>query len=193
MNKQEYLDKLELELRRLNVTKLTEVLADYQEHFQMGTSKGKTEQEIIEKLGEPSTVAKAYQAENLIQRMESSSSQDKAGLFFKAFLRALILTPFNFIMLLGPFLILGCILFAGWTLALTFCGSGLGIGIGLFALMPLSVVSIWAAGAVFFGSICLISVSLLGLMLMFYLTKFSFSFCVQYLKWNIDFVKGSAQ
>lgn len=193
MKKQEYLDKLELELRRLNVSKLQEVLADYNEHFQMGLSKGKTEEEIIDKLGEPATVAKAYQAENLIQRMETSGSQDKAGLFFRAFMRALILTPFNFIMLLGPFLILGCILFAGWALALTFCGSGLGIGIGLFALVPLSAVSFWAAGAAFFGSICLVSVSLLGLLVMFYLTKFSFSFWIHYLKWNIDFVKGSNQ
>lgn len=193
MKKQEYLDKLELELRRLNVSKLQEVLADYNEHFQMGASKGKTEEEIVDKLGEPSTVAKAYQAENLIQRMESSSSKDKAGLFFSAFMRALILTPFNFLMLLGPFLVLAGILMAGWILALTFCGSGLGIGIGLFALVPMSMISFWAAGSALFGSICLISVSLLGLMVMFYLTKFSISFLVQYLKWNIDFVKGNNQ
>lgn len=193
MTKQQYLDRLELELRRLNVSQVNEVLADYREHFSVGESTGKDESEIIDKLGEPATIAKAYQAENLIQKMENANSPDKAGLFFRAFLRALVLTPFNFFMLLGPFLVLFCMLMTGWIVALTLCGSGLGIGIGLFATIPLSIFSFWAAGSVLFGSLFLISVSLLGLMVMFFATRFSLSACIAYLKWNIEFVKGGAR
>lgn len=191
MNKQQYLDKLELELRRLNVSKVNDVLADYNEHFMMGQGKGKSEQEIIDKLGDPLTVAKAYQAENFIATMESSNAQDKVGFFAKAFGRALILTPFNFFMIIGPFLVLACLMFGGWAVALTICGTGVGIALALLTLIPLSGFSFWAGGAAFFTAIFLGSLGLLFLMGMLFVSKLVVLFFVNYMKWNIDFVKGS--
>lgn len=191
MKRQEYLDKLELELRRQNIAKLQEVLADYNEHFEMGLAKGKSEEEIVDKLGDPVTIAKAYQAENLISQMQESPVQDQFGYFVKAVLRILILTPFNFFMMIGPFLVTLCMLIAGWATALSLGGTGIGLAFGLFALIPIAALGFWSGGALLFGSLTVVGLSLLGLIVMFFVTKWILQLFVRYLQWNVNFVKGS--
>ena len=191
MKRQEYLDKLELELRRQNIAKLQEVLADYNEHFEMGLAKGKSEEEIVDKLGDPVTIAKAYQAENLISQMQESPVHDQFGYFVKAVLRILILTPFNFFMMIGPFLVTLCMLIAGWATALSLGGTGIGLAFGLFALIPIAALGFWSGGALLFSSLTVVGLSLLGLIVMFFVTKWILQLFVRYLQWNVNFVKGS--
>jgi uncharacterized membrane protein len=182
---------LELELRRQNIAKLQEVLADYNEHFEMGLAKGKSEEEIVDKLGDPVTIAKAYQAENLISQMQESPVQDQFGYFVKAVLRILILTPFNFFMMIGPFLVTLCMLIAGWATALSLGGTGIGLAFGLFALIPIAALGFWSGGALLFSSLTVVGLSLLGLIVMFFVTKWILQLFVRYLQWNVNFVKGS--
>ncbi len=191
MNQQDYLDKLELELRRLNVSNISEVLADYAEHFSVGKSNGKTDKEIADKLGDPSLIAKAYQAENLISKMQSSQSHDQIGYFFKAVLRIIILTPFNFFMMLGPFLITACMIFAGWAVALSLGGTGIAAGLAMFAMLPLAALGFWGAGALLFGALAIIGMSLIGMFIMFFVTKILMQMFVKYLQWNVKFIKGT--
>lgn len=190
MDKKDYLDKLELELRRLNVAKIDEVLADYNEHFELGLAKGKSPQQIAEKLGEPLLIAKAYNAENLISQMQDSATQDKFGYFLKACLRIVVLTPFNFFMLLGPFLVTACMVILGWVITLSLGLAGAAVTVSLFSSMTSITLDFWSGGAVVFSTLTVIGVSLLGLFVMAYFTKIIFELFIKYLHWNISFVKG---
>lgn len=60
MNKKEYLAKLRMYLQGLPISELEDIISDYDEHFNIGISKGKSEEEISRELGDPKEVALSY-------------------------------------------------------------------------------------------------------------------------------------
>lgn len=60
MNKKEFLNALEYALRNLNGEVRNDILKDYEEHFEIGAMKGKTEEEIAEELGNVDDIAEEY-------------------------------------------------------------------------------------------------------------------------------------
>ncbi|NLV88874.1 MAG: DUF4097 family beta strand repeat protein [Tissierellia bacterium] len=60
MNKKEYLAKLRMYLQGLPISELEDIISDYDEHFNVGISKGKSEEEISKELGDPKEVALSY-------------------------------------------------------------------------------------------------------------------------------------
>lgn len=60
MNRENYLRKLRIGLESLPQEELEDILSDYEEHFDIGASKGKTEEEIAKELGNPFEVATSY-------------------------------------------------------------------------------------------------------------------------------------
>jgi uncharacterized membrane protein len=58
MNKQEYIETLRHYLAPLPEDERNELLRDYEAHFIYGQQRGKTEQEIITELGDPTTIAR---------------------------------------------------------------------------------------------------------------------------------------
>lgn len=52
MTKQEYMDSLRRHLEAFNQDMLEEIMSDYEEHFREGMENGKTEEEVIEELGD---------------------------------------------------------------------------------------------------------------------------------------------
>ena len=65
MTREEYLAALRRELRTLPESDITDICGDFEEHFAIGLSQGKTEHEISAELGDPTTVAATYFDENL--------------------------------------------------------------------------------------------------------------------------------
>ncbi|GMQ59532.1 DUF1700 domain-containing protein [Vallitalea sediminicola] len=60
MNKNEYLEKLDILLESLPYDERRDIMYDYEEHFKSGLSDGKTEEEISNELGDPETIAAGY-------------------------------------------------------------------------------------------------------------------------------------
>ncbi len=60
MNKEEFLRDIEKSLNSISEKERTEILYDYKEHFIVGKSKGKTEEEICLELGNPQDIASSY-------------------------------------------------------------------------------------------------------------------------------------
>lgn len=72
MTKDEFLNIISNGLSEFPSSKRSEILYDYEEHFSIGLSQGKTEQEIISELGDPHTIIRSY--------MDNYSSRfNKAG------------------------------------------------------------------------------------------------------------------
>lgn len=90
MNRKSYIDLLRYYLRDLPKNVIDDIVMDYEEHFAIGVSGGKSEEEISEELGSPETIAKEFltiepgrtrvrritdQEKKLLEENESRSSE----------------------------------------------------------------------------------------------------------------------
>lgn len=187
MSKREWLQKLENEMSRIGVFHFREITRDYEEHFNVGVSQGKTETEIAAKLGDPLAVARAHHAETLVTKVQSSSGTGLMGALSAA-LRLLILTPFNFFMLIGPFLITIAFLVTGWVTCLVSGAVSVAAVVVTIVALSFLFMNFWGTGAFIFGSLGFIGATILGLMLMWLITRWIVDLFISYLKWNVNFV-----
>lgn len=187
MKQQEFLKELKTELEKADVPNVQDILADYEEHFQHGLRKGKTEEEICESLGYPPTIAKAHQTENLINQVKNPEKGFQWNLAFNVIGRLLVIAPFNFIVLFIPGVIIFSLLVSGWAVSVAL-GS---VSVAFLAALPAAGVLattgwFWVAGI---SSIMgLIGIAVLGGMVMFVITKYVLLALISYLQWNLKFV-----
>ncbi len=188
MTKAEYLKELENRIQRLPQKERAEILADYQEHFEMGLANGKSEAEICTSLGTPRSVAQSILMNSLVEEARTAPTiRGRGEAVFRMFLLILVLAPFNFLVLIGPFLILFALLFTGWVtpLAIAFGASWAGFALiqagmgGLGVLGGLSLLSMY---------IGILSLAFIVCMIMWLLTRGSLWLLIGFFKWNIDFI-----
>lgn len=187
MTKNEFLKSLKQELERHKVHNVQDVLADYEEHFEHGLAKGKSEFEISQSLGQTSTIAKAYKADSLINEVKNPENGFQWSLAINVVGRLLIIAPFNFIVLFIPSIVIFSLLVTGWVLSLAISAAGLAIA-GVFpALISFSATS-WAWIAAASASLGVVSLGILLGMIMFIITKYILLALINYLQWNIKFI-----
>lgn len=81
MNKEEFLKTLESYLRDFTSDERRDILYDYEEHFRIGQESGKTEQELIEELGDPSIIADQYKCNDNFEKFVLSNESESATEF----------------------------------------------------------------------------------------------------------------
>lgn len=187
MTKQEFLKTLRQELERHHVPNVTDILADYEEHFDHGLSKNKSEEDIARGLGFPSTIAKAYKTENMINEIKNPTKGFQLGLVLSVIGRMIVIAPFNFIVLFIPGMIIFGVVVFGWCMALTTAATGF----MAFSILPTLVetsTNAWAWVTGLSGGLGLLGLALMMGMLMFVFSKYILLSLVSYLQWNIKFV-----
>lgn len=79
MNKKEYISALRAQLQRLPSNDVEEIIKEFDSHFEIGLSEGKTESEIAAKLGSPLEVAQIYLGDSVpafdMQNMANTVNQ----------------------------------------------------------------------------------------------------------------------
>jgi uncharacterized membrane protein len=68
----EFLTRLEKSLRHIGAEEKQDILQDYREHFEIGKSSGKSEEQIAQSLGEPEQLAKMFSAMGAAGRAHES-------------------------------------------------------------------------------------------------------------------------
>lgn len=58
MNRQQFMQAMEIHLRSMDPFERAELLADYDQHFELGLREGRLEEEIARELGQPEEIAK---------------------------------------------------------------------------------------------------------------------------------------
>ncbi|WP_339257783.1 DUF1700 domain-containing protein [Paenibacillus sp. FSL R5-0713] len=58
MNRQQFMQAMEIHLRPMEPQERAELLADYDQHFELGLREGRLEEEIARELGQPEEIAK---------------------------------------------------------------------------------------------------------------------------------------
>lgn len=187
MTKQEFLKTLREELERHKVQNVADILADYEEHFEHGLSKRKSEEEIARGLGFPSTIAKAYKTEHMINEIKDPAKGFQLGLALSVVGRLIVIAPFNFLVLFIPGIVIFAILATGWSAALGLASAALAAFTIVPSVAELSTTA-WAWMASIFSGFGLLGLALLTGMLMFVISKYILLSLISYLQWNIKFV-----
>lgn len=63
INKNEFIEELKLQLRNLGINADSDIIEDFEQHFEQGIAAGLTETQICEQLGDVSEIAKQYASE----------------------------------------------------------------------------------------------------------------------------------
>ncbi len=187
MNKREYLFQLERYLQGFPEGEVVDILSDYEEHFHIGISKGKTEEEISNELGMPREIAKTYRGNyrDDTTRADNHNTNDNT----RRLLIGLLLIFFNLVIVLGPFLAIVGLLLAVFVIGIGFIIGGFFAFIGspLVLLTPIPAPHILTSLSLGIGFIAL---GILGLILATYLSKLFIQLTVRYGRWNLNLING---
>ena len=190
MNKEQFLSDMKRSLRGMTDAEKREVLSDYEEHFRMGLSEGKIEEQIAKALGNPRTIGTSYAIDALLEEPKGGKGVAAASVL-RAVFASISLTFFNIIFILGPFLGLVGVMIVLWAAAVSLPLAGLA---GVLAPIAAAIVpgyftlgGMSAAFLVFAG----IGVAALGLLAVIGMWKLSLLFVrmiAAYVKFNARIV-----
>jgi uncharacterized membrane protein len=181
LTKEQFLKQLNSSLNRLSFDERQDILQDYEEHFSIGLEEGKTEEQIATSLGSPNQIAKELLAEYHLEKVEASAN---AANIIRAVWAAIGLGFFNLVIVLGPFIGLIGVVFAGWAAGIAFICTPLLVLIS--AVIHLSSFKFFDL----FFSLALCGSGLFIIIGMFFATKWITKGFIRYLKFNATLVKG---
>lgn len=190
-NEQEFIRILKERLEgTLQKDELDDIISDYAEHFSIGRTNGRTEEELWRSLGSPDDIAREIKAIHLVKKAESVRS---ARNIVHAVVASLGLGLFNLVFVLVPFIILVVLLCVIFLVGAAIAFGGLaGLVYSLLQILGFSAFSIWFSPfAGMFFSIGMTTTGLLIVIGNYYLARFFYHVCIRYLKWNISVITGT--
>lgn len=189
MNKHSYINELTKQLKKLPSQEIEEILADYREHFEIGQRCGKTEEEISKSLGHPRSVAQGYLVSNLVDEAKTSQSiTARSKILLQIMFIILVLAPFNFFVIVGPFLILFALTLAGWAVPIAIGGVSIAV-MGTFLTMePSFTIGTLQGLSLLFMFLGALGLAAMGILIMVLISQFLTQLVVSYLRWNINFI-----
>lgn len=155
MNRNQYMEALERELRGFSELDRREILKDYNNFFEEGMSDGRTEEEVSKDLGDPRELARNLREERrayIIQEQEISPREPEA----RDNLKTLV--------------IVGLVLFFGFPVIMAIGGTIIGLFAGAISLIVTGSVLIFSNATnisfmtTFFAGLSLICLGSLGVM-----------------------------
>ena len=196
MIEKQFMIILKKNLKGLSEDDKNEILSDYSEHFRLGKESGKSEDDIIESLGDPAQIGKSSRVELLVDLAEKESA---AGNVFKAIMASFSLGFFNIVFILGPYLGLVGVMIGLWATAVSVMISGVvtSLSVIFWPIITLLVpYAMYPSGfgvklAMFLAGIVLFSLGSLATIGMVKLTKLFYSGTVKYLQSNLKIIKRS--
>ena len=194
MKRQEFIKNLKSELFGIPMVDIEDIIRDQEEMINDALKAGRTEDSIIQSFGDPKELARSLKAEIKIEKAgdEKKLSKQVRGVF-GAVGALLVLAPFNLIFVLGPFLAVLGVTFAGWTVAVTMGAVAIGL-LGAFLLEFLFIgTALTVQLSTFFTFLGFIGLAALFVVGMYYVTKIVFKLILSYLRWNLNFIQNQTQ
>lgn len=188
MNRLEFIDGLKSNLQGMPLSEIQDILSDYEEHFQIGISKGKSEEEIARELGNPKDIASSYRISyGYNDNEEFNQTNNTNADNNRKILMILLVIVFNLVIVLGPYVALLGVIFSFFIAGISIVFSG----IALMFRIPFNFIHYIANPNIItslsFG-VGLIALGILGIILTIYLAKWFYELTIKYLKWNIEII-----
>ena len=190
MNRERFLLELKRSLGRMEESEKREILSDYEEHFRMGLSEGKSEEQIADLLGNPRILGKSYAIDSLLEEPKEGGGVTAASVL-RAVFASISLTFFNVIVVLGPFLGLVGVMIGLWATAVALPLSGIAIVLApVAALIVPSFFSLSTMSPAFlvFAGIGTAAVGVLAVIGMWKLSRLFVLVVAAYVKFNLRIV-----
>jgi uncharacterized membrane protein len=184
MNKAEFFEQLKAGLSKLPASEREEIIADYEEHFRIALSKGKSEEQICKDMGSVEQIVMDYRIDRVVADQVTGTTGHLKSIT-RAGLILLALAPLNFIVFMGPFLAGVVTLITTWSVALALVAVGFWcVALAMPALVSLvgPVVALTGMGIVFMGVVFAL--------LLVPVTQWCGMMTFRYLKWNLSFARG---
>jgi uncharacterized membrane protein len=188
--KEAYMQELAHHIRTLPEADRKELLADYEAHFAAGRENGKSDEDISRSLGTPKSVAQEILMNTWVKQIdEAPAAMRLPSTLAHIALMILILAPFNFFMLVCPFLILFMFVLVGWTVPVALGG----IAVGAFTFFfqrggdPVGMLSGLSLFCMFLG---MLGLAATASMIMLLITRGAFQLLISFFKWNLDFINS---
>jgi len=181
MNENQFLAELEHHLESIPENERLDIIGDYKEHFSIGIEEGESEEAIAGALGSPQKIAREILA---MYHLEKAESNTTVGNVFRATWAGIGVGFFNLIIVLGPFIAIVAIVFAGWVTGISF------VATPLLAVVNQILFSQGADWFQFFFSLFTCGVGIFILMGILGLTRMIMNGFMRYLKFNVSLVKG---
>lgn len=189
MTREEYIAALKRELGILGDTEVSEICSDFEEHFAVGLSQGKTEHEISAELGDPRSVAETYLSDNIEQASGYRATAQNTAAVTQA-----VVPPRNVEKdLTGPrlFVILFNVFFMIWvavsvySVIVSFWAATVGLLIGAVAIfVAIAAVPPAAVAGVLLAGLAVLCFAIVSGILNFFLTKLTVMATKEYVKRN---------
>lgn len=193
MTRQGFLEELRRALAHLPKAEVDEIVRDQDEYIRDAVQAGRSEEDVLRSLGSPASLAASLLAETRIQQAaESTTLKEKAGNTFGAVAAIIALAPLNLIFVLGPFLGAAGLLIGGWAGAAGILLAALGFLLAFFVKLIFLSVGFWAHVSTFFFAVGCVGLSLLAFIFMAAITKAFLTLTLNYLKWNLNFIRARA-
>lgn len=201
--KKEFLERLAFRLSHLADAERDDILYDYEEHFQIGLERGESEEDIIRKLGNPSTIAAQYRFEQEMRDADFVSGEKKPQHFklLKPMFTAIGLGFFNILFVLGLYIAVVMLVFSGFLTGFLFilCG-GLCMILPwfpkrfFFISLPLHGVGTLPANFfLLFAGIAVICLGFVLAMVSYRLAKLIYGWTYSYLRGNMEVIRNSGK
>lgn len=197
MNQEQFMTRLRSLLGGLSSEVAADILYDYEEHFQIGKEKGKTEEEISRSLGTPEQIASQYRFEFAVKKAEESRRPHN---LLMAIFAGVSLGFFNLVFVMGIYMgLLASALAMFFSAAMVF---GSGLLLTVYALLPsaLSWLStpfvmenLWGRIAALLAGVGVTAAGILLLLLTVKLMELMYRGTLAYIKANIRIVKKAAE
>lgn len=183
MNKSEFLAELKKHLHRLPKKELEAAVADYEEHFEHGVFKGRSEEDIAKNLGSPKKIASELLTEYFLEHAEQNRSYPSMT---RAVFASLGLGFLNLVFVLAPFLTIVSMVISLYTVSAAFVISPLAVFVTIF----ISNDNWQSILLLFFVTTGLLGIGLvLGTVTTYFSKKFFYWFS-RYLKSNQRIIRG---
>ena len=194
MNRKQYFDSLEKNLKSLKREEINDILQDFREYFEIGIERGRTQEELMTSLGSPKILARQIRFESYVKLAEENASAAHIG---KAVFTSIGLSFFNLIFILPLFLIALGLLSGLFIFAVAISTTGVTGALGSIfmplisqyvtintyvhpAVMAFAFLGLGAFGVIFFiGDI--------------YFSRFLFGLTARYLRFNLEIIRGRRQ
>ncbi|MGA2918480.1 HAAS signaling domain-containing protein [Methanoregula sp.] len=189
-NEQDYLNTLKDRLTgHVSREDLDDILSDYAEHFSIGKSEGRSEEDLCRALGSPDDVAREIRASYLVKKAEQSCG---ARNIWSAVVATLGLGLFNLAVVLVPFILLIALLTVIFVAGVVLVILGpLLLLVSIVQMLGITVSTPWASPLA--GIVISVGISVAGIFLIVAalgLGKFFYRVGIRYLKWNIRIIRG---
>lgn len=192
MNKKQYIEKLSRYLKNLPDSEIEDIMSDFEEYFEVGKERGRTEEEISTSLGNPKTIAKEIRLESYLKKAEETTSAANIG---RAVFTSVGLSFFNLIFILPLFLAIFAVIVALFAVATSLGAAGITGTVASFfyPLYSQYITFEINMAAQIFAFIGLGAFGILFFIGDIFLSKFIYRMTVRYLRFNLNIIKGRRQ